>query len=1168
MLLAEASRLGASPTTVTMTGGLYSADGGVDGQTDLPLDASTPFPVGPWSWQLKASSRVNLRDELMKQGVLEDLSDGRNYLVLVSRDLAGRARANLSRDLGSAVREIATGRTGEVLGLEALERFATLHPGVVGRHGGPQVLGMRLEEWARDLDTERFPYTPDAARAEVVERIRSFATSATLPNHIHVFGDTGVGKTRAVFEALAVPGLIERTAANYGSRTGLDSSLAQAAAAGSAPIIVVDDCTSAEEEALRRYAGASKGSLRLITIGDRPGRSVLADSTGLDVMPLEDGTITRLVEQVTDLGPEDARLVTELAQGYPKLAALLAEALATTLDRRSITGLLRQGRLSALLNEMMPDAGVRFDLAHLALVGRLGFEGDLEFEAQQLCAAFEVPYMHFRQSVRGEDERFVSAAGRYRRVSPKALAVWLAQQLMERDPDAFVRRLSGLPEPLFGEFRNQLEMLGGDESFDEILGEVVARRAGTFRTLGNVTVADARLLNAVAYAAPEIAVRVLSAVIAKSNLEDLSLFGGDQRRSFVWALQHLLWFRNTYAPASDALFALATAENETWANNATGALKDSFQVYLGGTEVPLAERIEQLHRGMGRFGSRGLITAADVLSGALQAHETRGANWRGARLQPEEWRPTGAEGRDARRRAIEIFGQIAADDVARSSVATNIGSLLPVVLDSGLARPLAAMIRGVSWSTAERALLSASIRRALYYRESREPDESAELLSLIKELEGEDFESRLTTALSTDYWQLEGSITAATEGSERLNLLAAEATGLPVDELSLLIRSAAQIRESTAFAFGRALGQVDEDGRFRALAESPALPSTFRIGLVSGLVLSNPDWANSLPDRYLNSAELIADLPHLASVLPPSDRLTLLSIQAVQQGGAQKDQLYRFRYGRWIDPISESVFADLLATVAGSDPSSSELEIALGLVDTWLDNPERMLGKNASDLVEGMLAKAAELAGDDRGGMLNFARNRVAARIKQPALNRLRNGLRALQEGAYPSAEDVAAIEDAARQMPHAAAKVAIDFLAAPEWRRFAVEWAHVLSVVARGAGASVVLADVAAREAEERTRLLAHIDFATDTPDPVFVGMLERDFESDEFRNGAMSKFTFPGEVTIGPLSNSLAEKLARATKWSEESNSQAVRNWATDLANALRPRLADQLARETEED
>jgi hypothetical protein len=83
LLEAEANRLRLSSGTIRMTGAVKARDRGVDGRTDVPIGSATVVPVGPQTWQVKATkNKPNMAAELAKEGVVEDLNAGRDYVRL------------------------------------------------------------------------------------------------------------------------------------------------------------------------------------------------------------------------------------------------------------------------------------------------------------------------------------------------------------------------------------------------------------------------------------------------------------------------------------------------------------------------------------------------------------------------------------------------------------------------------------------------------------------------------------------------------------------------------------------------------------------------------------------------------------------------------------------------------------------------------------------------------------------------------------------------------------------------------------------------------------------------------------------------------------------------------------------------------------------------------
>ena len=70
---------------------------------------------------------------------------------------------------------------------------------------------------------------------------------------------------------------------------------------------------------------------------------------------------------------------------------------------------------------------------------------------------------------------------------------------------------------------------------------------------------------------------------------------GDVRRNLVWSLEKLCFNKDGYNYASKIMALFAIAENETWANNASGQFSQLFHILLPGTEADLSERLNILH---------------------------------------------------------------------------------------------------------------------------------------------------------------------------------------------------------------------------------------------------------------------------------------------------------------------------------------------------------------------------------------------------------------------------------------------------------------------------------------------------------------------------------------------------------------------------------------------
>ena len=114
------------------------------------------------------------------------------------------------------------------------------------------------------------------------------------------------------------------------------------------------------------------------------------------------------------------------------------------------------------------------------------------------------------------------------------------------------------------------------------------------------------------------------------------------------------------------------------------------------------------------------------------------------------------------------------------------------------------------------------------------------------------------------------------------------------------------------------------------------------------------------------------------------------------------------------------------------------------------------------------------------------------------------------------------------------------------------IESIHLLSTLAHSVGAEQVIKVVLPYSLEDHIRLLAHIDFAAEDPDPVFLFLLERHAGEEQFLRAADSQYRFPGEVVEGSYAEYLTRRKERLLRWAEVFGG-SVEAWA----EALIPRL-----------
>jgi hypothetical protein len=186
---------------------------------------------------------------------------------------------------------------------------------------------------------------------------------------------------------------------------------------------------------------------------------------------------------------------------------------------------------------------------------------------------------------------YVVERGSYVEARPPVLANYLAVQLVRGRFDGLFALLKELDQPARKRLGDRLRMLESED---------VARLAKEF--LAAVQTPDGLWLALANLALLEIAASVVPAATAaflESSLGSMSLserqeITGDHRCELVHVLEHLLLRQSSSESALKCLALLAEAENESWANNATGIFCEALIPRHPQMPLPLSGRLAVL----------------------------------------------------------------------------------------------------------------------------------------------------------------------------------------------------------------------------------------------------------------------------------------------------------------------------------------------------------------------------------------------------------------------------------------------------------------------------------------------------------------------------------------------------------------------------------------------
>jgi hypothetical protein len=1169
LIFAEAGLHGLPLDQFTMSGRVKARDQGIDGRTDFPAEVGERMPTGPCIWQVKSGetrpSAATEFDAAKRDTLIDAIAhDGYDYVLFWANDPVDERGKDVRSEFTEAVKRIRDTATVHFLFTEAIERLCYAHLGVLAQ-ASPYPLGglVNLPRWGAPQKFGDVTFQPDERRSQAIEALLSHASRFDMePSELHVFGDTGVGKSRLVYEALDADGIRERVlVAPDASQFDRGLLTLVANSADRRLVVVVDDCDAADRLELARYTGMAEGRIRLITVGSRWTREPPSiDSRRIEVLPLE-ASASRQIAQSVGLGDADADLVAEYTEGYPGVALVLSRAIRYGAPGEALVDRVRgQEEIGMVLDSFLAEAD-RPLLGVLGLFEKLGFEGDLSQECTLVCRTLEIDETEFRRVVDQELGRFVSAAGRFRRVTPRLFAVWLATRLLAQNKDALRDAMSKLPESLRDRILTQMRDFAGDPVVEEVLADILEQHPFLDGTLGDVDEGASRLLHVAAIAAPEAAMRAIKRLTQAATIDELQHFGPG-RREMVWALEVLLWFDSTFDRAADALLRLAVTENETWSNSATGVLQGVFRVHLGGSGTPYSHRLAWARHVL----ERDPLDAPDVLVPglglALELHESRSTTEFGGRTAPLEWRPQDiSQEVEARAGAWDLMIDVAnTSDIYRDLVAVELAQGLRTALRRGLTDRVRGTLAEVEWSARGRSVIGDAIAKVLEYETDMPAPTAEDLRRLYEQLLGQTLRDRIDFVLSSTIWKLAAGKEEALSGRPRVVAeLAAQLrdAGREV-QVETAARSANFDQQTTTVLFEEVGRHETSDDLLTLLEALDPLPEAALLGLLRGHFQVRGDaWADSTLDRWLRSRGLGGLVIRGARTLPATDQRAEFAIAAVEAQASPPAELRLFLYGAWTKALSQELLLRIISALRRSD-DPQDVEHALGILDQWVEDREDLQADDALVEVALELTRSSSELSDRYSPMLSLYRSQLVHRLpvsfddRMEILTDVLYGL-----DSFPDAHDLEIADELSRERPRETAErviqLIVDGTEAGSTATLWLEDAKILSRIEEVGGAGAVVELIDSLPPQFLHVLVGHVAFNRDDPDPLVKRLIELG-DSERLWSLATFKFMYPESAWTGPESAYLRGRLAAAQRWREQASEDTrMRQWLDELIEGL---------------
>ncbi|RCS73548.1 esterase/lipase family protein [Vibrio casei] len=806
-----------------------------------------------------------------------------------------------------------------------------------------------LEDWKRVERNHSYHYASDEKRTSDLEAVVSALELEWAV--VRLTGASGLGKTRLLLKAIDESPFIDEDYVLVFNAPGYDTVIKDSVKAMVEDcvhgLVVIENCSISLHNLLAKEVNKTECSLKLVTIGYSDEQ--VDESVHIQLAPLSDEAIKQLLTPIlVGMDSSDVERVAQFAQGYPLMATLIAE------QYQKEGRLLGSIESSSVVRKLIDgDDGIRAE----------------EKEVLSACSLFDV--FGTAEGAAGEEARFIAEnvagsnlrvfdrvlriftgrqiinrAGRYARLVPKPLALTLASEWWEEASyDRQQQLINTMPDSLMQSFCTQASYLDSQPSVQRFSERLFGGASPFVQAEALLTEKGSKLFRAFVEVNPESTSHALYHILSACSHEELKGIDGDVRRNLVWGLEKLCFHADVFEKSTWCMLLLASAENESWSNNATGMFAQLFRVNLSGTQAKPKNRFDLLRRAIEVNQLNIDMVTLEALSQAISTYggtRTIGAEYQGTKAPLEEWRPElWEEVFEFWQQAIDLMLMlIERGDAQKEKVLSDIGHSIRGFIAYGRVNMLDAAIRrvvsinGRFWPAA-----LSSIKDTLEYDSKEMRKEKVDALhSWLEILSPDDAElsEKLKILITSPPWEHHKD-----EDGRYIDVAAENAKSLAIDlshnidDLIPHLGSLLQGDPKQSYAFGYQLSR--EVSKIQPLIESSLEclkniehpDCRLILGLYRGLFEKSPDlWQKSI-DRLISDemfVHLYPDFIRTGNI--QKEHLDKL-LDLIQREELSPNSANSLSYGSVTDGIEPDVMAEFCLHLAelGAQESWSALNV-------------------------------------------------------------------------------------------------------------------------------------------------------------------------------------------------------------------------------------------------
>lgn len=470
---------------------------------------------------------------------------------------------------------------------------------------------MPMNDFIKSYSTNGITYISFPKFAEIRHQI------LTEPYRLIQFmGLSGIGKSRMIFEIFHG---IDNSNNYYCSNASDDRLLNELSTflrerMNEEGVIVLDDCNG------DAFSKISKLRLEINTkykiIGIYNDTEDIVRERGVNQLYLNrrdllDSVNQYIQDQIGLLGNQAeniVRQIQDISDGFPVVAIKAIQ----SYRENGVTNLMNEDELwKKMCGYQSLTVDERVALQSLSLFEPLGYEQEFARDYQMVkynenLTPFDYNHLKiddiFEKLVKSyKNKELIEINSCWLLVRPLPLAVWLVGQWFRNcGQNRFVQVLNDLDaiqeqaqaNRMKRALCKRIQNMQDNEKAKYLFERLMA--VGAPFHYEEVVCSDfgSQLFLAISTVNPVAVTNCLYDVVMPRSIDWTKNIKGDVRRNYIWCLERLSMPETTFRKAALLLAKFSLAENESWANNATGQLLQLFHVALSGTETTLRQRLD------------------------------------------------------------------------------------------------------------------------------------------------------------------------------------------------------------------------------------------------------------------------------------------------------------------------------------------------------------------------------------------------------------------------------------------------------------------------------------------------------------------------------------------------------------------------------------------------